>query len=104
MPHASSRSDGDLQVRRSTSTWTGAIRLGRLAADGVLEARSPAGDFFGLAPLVGLLTHNLAGALPTPETMRRVVRAVLARPQARLNDDTTLLLERRSSAEQTLRP
>lgn len=45
---------------------------------GVIEARSPAGDLFGTERLVDLLTRNLASELPTPETMRRVVRALLA--------------------------
>ncbi len=45
--------------------------------DGVTEARSPDGDFFGPERLVDLISRNLASGLPTPETMRRVVRALL---------------------------
>ena len=48
---------------------------------GVTEARSPDGDFFGPERLVDLISRNLAGGLPTPETMRRVVRALLAHQQ-----------------------
>lgn len=73
--------------------------------DGVIEARSPDGDFFGVERLVGLLTRNLAGELPTPETMRRVVRALLAHQQGQLTDDATLLLlEWRLGNEQVLVP
>ena len=60
--------------------------------DGVTEARSPDGDFFGPERLVDLLARNLAGGLPTPETMRRVVRALLSHQQGQLTDDATLLL------------
>ena len=73
--------------------------------DGVTEARSPDGDFFGPERLIDLISRNLAGGLPTPETMRRVVRALLAHQQDRLSDDATLLLlEWRSDNEQALLP
>lgn len=73
--------------------------------DGVIEARSPEGEFFGVDQLVDLLTRNLAGGLPTPETMRRVVRALLTHQQGQLTDDATLLLlEWRSGNEQALIP
>ena len=76
-----------------------------LYTDGVTEARSPEGDFFGVERLVDLVTRNLAGGLPTPETMRRVVRALLAHQQGQLADDATLLLlEWRSGNEQALLP
>ena len=74
-----------------------------LYTDGVIEARSPDGDFFGPERLVDLIARNLAGGLPTPETMRRVVRALLTHQQGQLSDDATmLLLEWRSSNEQAL--
>ena len=73
--------------------------------DGVTEARSPEGDFFGVERLVDLVTRNLASGLATPETMRRVVRALLAHQQGQLSDDATLLLlEWRSEKEQALLP
>ena len=73
--------------------------------DGVIEARSPDGDFYGVDRLVELLTRHLAGGLPTPETMRRVVRALLAHQQGQLTDDATLLLlEWRSGNEHALLP
>ena len=73
--------------------------------DGVTDARSPDGDFFGPERLVDLIARNLAGGLPTPETMRRVVRALLTHQQGQLTDDATmLLLEWRSGNEQALLP
>lgn len=63
-----------------------------LYTDGVTEARSPDGEFFGEQRLADLLTRNLAARLPTPETMRRVVRTLLDHQQGQLTDDATLLL------------
>jgi serine phosphatase RsbU (regulator of sigma subunit) len=63
-----------------------------LYTDGVTEARSPTGDFFGLERLVDLLVRNLAGGFPTPEVMRRVVRSLLEHQQGQLDDDATMLL------------
>jgi hypothetical protein len=60
--------------------------------DGVTEARSPEGEPFGALRLTDLVGRNLAGGLPTPETMRRVVRALLEHQQGQLDDDATLLL------------
>jgi hypothetical protein len=63
-----------------------------LYTDGVTEARSPDGDFFGLTRLVDMVTRNLAAGLPAPETMRRVNHALLDHQAADLEDDATLLL------------
>jgi hypothetical protein len=63
-----------------------------LYTDGVIEARSPDGDFFGQDRLVDLVTRNLAAGLPAPETMRRVVHALLDHQAGDLDDDATLLL------------
>ena len=60
--------------------------------DGVTEARSPDGEFFGLTRLIDLVTRNLAAELPAPETMRRVVHALLEHQAGDLDDDATLLL------------
>jgi sigma-B regulation protein RsbU (phosphoserine phosphatase) len=76
-----------------------------LYTDGVTEARSPTGDFFGEQALVDLLSRNLAAGLPTPETMRRIVRALLNHQQGNLADDATLLLiEWRSTNTRALLP
>jgi serine phosphatase RsbU (regulator of sigma subunit) len=63
-----------------------------LYTDGVTEARSPDGDFFGQERLVDLVVRNLAAGLPAPETMRRVVHALLDHQAGDLDDDATLLL------------
>ncbi|RKT54178.1 PP2C family protein-serine/threonine phosphatase [Saccharothrix australiensis] len=60
--------------------------------DGVTEARSPDGALFGLDRLVGLTEHHEAAGLPAPETLRRIVHAVLEHQRGRLQDDATLLL------------
>ncbi len=61
-------------------------------SDGVVEARSPEGEFFGSEQLVDLVVRNLAAGLPAPETMRRVVRALLDHQQGQLDDDASLFL------------
>lgn len=63
-----------------------------LFTDGVTEAPSRTGARFGEQRLVDLLSRNLAGGLPAPETMRRVVRSLLEHQEGRLDDDATLLL------------
>lgn len=63
-----------------------------LYTDGVVEARSPEGEMFGVNRLVDLITKNLASGLPAAETMRRAVRALLTHQSSALADDATLLL------------
>jgi serine phosphatase RsbU (regulator of sigma subunit) len=60
--------------------------------DGVVEARSPGGEFFGVERLVDLVLRHLAGGLPAAETMRRVVRELLDHQDGQLSDDASLLL------------
>lgn len=63
-----------------------------LYTDGVVEARSPAGEFFGVERLGELVCTQLAGGLAAPETMRRVVRELLSHHDGQLTDDATLLM------------
>lgn len=62
--------------------------------DGVVEARAggePTGEFFGEDRLADLLERSLDADLPPPETVRRLVQAILGHQQAQLQDDATLL-------------
>ncbi|CAA9371080.1 MAG: Serine phosphatase RsbU, regulator of sigma subunit [uncultured Nocardioides sp.] len=63
-----------------------------LYSDGVVDARSPTGQFFGIDRLVGLVTRHLGAGLPAPETMRRVITSLLDHQQGQLDDDASLLL------------
>ena len=63
-----------------------------LYTDGITEARSPDGEFFGNTRLVDLITRHLASGLPAAETMRRVIRSLLDHQQGQLTDDATMLL------------
>jgi serine phosphatase RsbU (regulator of sigma subunit) len=63
-----------------------------LFTDGVIEARSPEGELFGVARLTDLMIRNLAAGLTAPETMRRAVTALLEHQGGDLADDATLLL------------
>ncbi len=72
--------------------------------DGVTEARSPEGEFFGEQRLVDLVVRNLAAGLPAPETMRRVIRELLAHQQGRLSDDASLLLLQWPSVVEAMLP
>jgi serine phosphatase RsbU (regulator of sigma subunit) len=63
-----------------------------LYTDGVLEARAPDGEFFGEQRLIDLMTSNFSAGLPVPETLRRVIRALLAHQAGKLTDDATMLL------------
>jgi hypothetical protein len=63
-----------------------------LYTDGVIEARAPTGDVFGLARFTDLLSRTLAVGLPASESMRRLVHNLREHQQDQLSDDATLLL------------
>jgi serine phosphatase RsbU (regulator of sigma subunit) len=61
-------------------------------SDGVVEARSAAGEFFGLDRLLDLVTRQESNGQPPPETLRRLIVAVLEHQDNMLQDDATVLL------------
>lgn len=63
-----------------------------LYTDGIVEARSPQGEEFGLDRFVDTLVRHHAAGLPVPETLRRLIRGVLDYRSGRLQDDATLLI------------
>jgi hypothetical protein len=65
-----------------------------LHTDGITEARDGTGAFFGEDRLVDFLEREAASGHPPPETVRRLVKAVLAHQHGVLQDDATVLLGR----------
>ena len=65
-----------------------------LFTDGVTDARSSDGEFFGARRLADLVAREDAAGHPAPETMRRLMHAILAHQAGDLRDDaTTMLIE-----------
>jgi hypothetical protein len=60
--------------------------------DGVTEARSPDGNFFGADRLTDLVSRTSAGGNPTPETLRRLMHSILDHQAGDLQDDATAVL------------
>jgi serine phosphatase RsbU (regulator of sigma subunit) len=63
-----------------------------LHSDGVIEARNADGEFFGTQRLVDFVTREAAGERPAPETLRRLMLAILNHQGGELQDDATTLL------------
>jgi hypothetical protein len=74
-----------------------------LYTDGVVEARSPSGEFFGEERLADLIVRAArAGEVP-PETMRRLMGSVMQHQAGQLQDDASIVLvEWRTGAEDAL--
>jgi hypothetical protein len=60
--------------------------------DGIVEARSADGEFFGVDRLIDFTVKAIADQLPLPETTRRLVHAILDHQDDRLQDDATVLM------------
>jgi len=73
-----------------------------LHTDGVTEARDATGAFFGDSRFRDLLERAAAAGLPAPETVRRLLQAVLAHQDGVLQDDATLLLARWTARDDLL--
>jgi serine phosphatase RsbU (regulator of sigma subunit) len=63
-----------------------------LYTDGVTEARDASGAFFGERRLADFLMRQAAAGHSPPETVRRLVRAVLDHQGGLLQDDASILL------------
>ncbi len=70
-----------------------------LYTDGVTEARTPAGDEFGLDRLIGLVEGIASDLLPPEEMVRLLIRSVLEHQHAALADDATVVLVQWNGAD-----
>jgi hypothetical protein len=76
-----------------------------LYSDGVVEARDAEGEFFGPDRLADFVSREAVAGQPAPETMRRLMHAILHHQAGRLQDDaTTMLLEWKAGGEQAVMP
>jgi serine phosphatase RsbU (regulator of sigma subunit) len=62
--------------------------------DGVADARSPTGDFFGDRRVASLIGELHEEGLPSAEIVRRCLHAVVSHQDGRASDDAALLLLR----------
>ncbi|MEU3852852.1 PP2C family protein-serine/threonine phosphatase [Streptomyces sp. NPDC029554] len=63
-----------------------------LYTDGITEARRAGGREFGLDRFADFLIRHHADGLPVPETLRRLIQAVLDYHDGELQDDATVLM------------
>jgi hypothetical protein len=76
-----------------------------LFTDGVPDARSSDGEFFGLERLADVVSREDAAGHPAPETLRRLMHAILAHQAGDLRDDaTTMFVEWRGGGAQRITP
>lgn len=59
--------------------------------DGMIETRDPQGREFGIDRFVDFIVRREADRMPVPETLRRLIHAVMAHHGDRLEDDATVL-------------
>jgi serine phosphatase RsbU (regulator of sigma subunit) len=63
-----------------------------LYTDGIVEARSPQGEFFGEERLADFVIRAEAAGDPPPETLRRLMQSVMAHQAGRLQDDASIVV------------
>jgi serine phosphatase RsbU (regulator of sigma subunit) len=74
-----------------------------LYTDGITEARSPQGEFFGEQRLADFISAAAAAGDPAPETVRRLMGHVLHHQADQLQDDASIvILEWRTGTERQL--
>lgn len=74
-------------------------------SDGVTEARQADGGLFGLEGLSEFIQREASAQVSTPETLRRLRRAMMSHHHEALSDDATaLLVDWRRGTEQSLLP
>ena len=74
-------------------------------SDGIVEARDTDGEFFGADRLADLVIRESVAGQPAPETMRRLMHAILDHQAGALQDDaTTMLMEWKTGGEQRITP
>ncbi len=60
--------------------------------DGITEAETPEGERFGLERFTNFIIKREADGISAPETVRRLIHAILRHQRGRLQDDATVLL------------
>jgi serine phosphatase RsbU (regulator of sigma subunit) len=76
-----------------------------LYTDGITEARSPDGEFFGEQRLADFIAAAVAAGDPAPEMVRRLMRRLLLHQADQLQDDATIVvLEWRTGEEHRMLP
>src|SRR3954469_218421 len=76
-----------------------------LHTDGITEARSPQGEFFGEQRLADFIATAVAAGEPAPEMVRRPMRRLLVHQADQLQDDASIVvLEWRTGDEHRMLP
>ncbi|GIH69129.1 PP2C family protein-serine/threonine phosphatase [Sphaerimonospora thailandensis] len=60
--------------------------------DGITEARTPEGERFGLGRFTDFIIKREADGISAPETVRRLIHAILRHQRGSLQDDATVML------------
>jgi len=63
-----------------------------LYTDGIVEARSPEGEFFGDERLADLVVRAEAAGNPPPEMLRQLMRSVMDHQDGKLQDDASIVI------------
>ncbi|WP_448624770.1 PP2C family protein-serine/threonine phosphatase [Geodermatophilus sp. URMC 64] len=104
-PHCPPTRPLGLQESKSTCCETRLEPGDRLLlyTDGITEARSPTGEFFGEQRLADFISAAVAAGESAPETVRQLMRHVLAHQGDQLQDDASIVvLEWRTGNEARL--